>query len=161
MAELLAQVSNVFNNSLIVRSWKRPKISGWTLSKIFSNLISVYSQSGPCNHWSYNNIWERTHCWLLHALHEPWNQYSLQKTSKETSRSLLLPFASFTWRLDLHCHCISLSFYTSVHLCKVDIEVNRCERLNCPFVQIQPVWMGQSSSLYRGSWSAGQRVQSV
>ena len=95
----------------------------------YFNVINICSESWPRNQWSYNNIWARTSCWLLHALHEPWNQHPLQKAAKEATRPFFFSIPSFTGCLDLHSHGVSWCLHTSFHTRKVNTNVNHFQRI--------------------------------
>ena len=59
---------------------------------------------------------------LLHALHEPWHQHTVQEASEETSRFILISIPPVIGCVDLHCHGISWCIHPSVHTCQVNLK---------------------------------------
>ena len=133
MGELLAQVFCLFAHFLPFLNHKRTK---------YFNVINICSESWPRNQWSYNNIWARTSCGLLHALHEPWNQHPLQEAAEEAARSVFFSIPSFTGCLDLHSHGVSWCLHTSFHTRKVNTNVNQFQGIKFLFFKDSALMSG-------------------
>ena len=132
--------------------------SGFGWIQIKHNCPCFPTESWPCNCWLIHHLWEGKGCWLLQPLHVSWCQYSLQETSKTSSRTVLLHAPAIPWCLDLHAVCLPSRVCSAVYSCQVGRGVYSPCYVLC---QVQPVWVGQPVPLQWSGDSLGQRVQFV
>lgn len=76
-------------------------------------------ESGFGDSRSDHHVRSRTGSGFHYAIHESGYLHPLQKTHQATTKSVLLPFASKSGRLDLYGHCIPGRFSLAFHIGEV------------------------------------------